>query len=90
MGCIHVDRDLAPFVKKSFVKHFVIAIAKQSDDFINLNIDSLEPEELDEWIDNNKKKYLNSLNLKEENIYIDNKDWNTINDRKEYISYFLI
>ncbi len=74
MGCIHVDRDLAPFVKKSFVKHFVIAIAKQSDDFINLNIDSLEPEELDEWIDNNKKKYLNSLNLKEENIYIDNKD----------------
>ena len=74
VGCIHVDRDLAPFVKKSFVKHFVIAIAKQSDDFINLNIDSLEPEELDEWIDNNKKKYLNSLNLKEENIYIDNKD----------------
>ena len=65
---------MAPFVKKSFDKHFVIAIAKQSDDFINLNIDSLEPEELDEWIDNNKKKYLNSLNLKEENIYIDNKD----------------
>lgn len=74
MGAIHLDYDLAPYVKKSFIKQFVIAIAKQSDDFINLDLDSMEPEELDDWVKNNKKKYLDSMNLKEEDIYIDNKE----------------
>lgn len=29
---------------------------------------------MDEWIDNNKKKYLDSIGLDEKDIYIDNKD----------------
>ena len=68
MGAIHLDYDRAPYVEKSFIKQFVIAIAKQSDDFINLDLDSMEPEELDDWVKNNKKKYLDSMNLKEEDI----------------------
>jgi ribonucleoside-triphosphate reductase len=38
VGSIHLDYDLAPFVKKSFVKHYIISIIKGTTDFINLNI----------------------------------------------------
>ena len=74
VGSIHLDYDLAPFVKKSFVKHYVMAIVKSTDDFINLDLSSMTTEELDEWVKENKEKYLNQYGLTTDDIYIDNKD----------------
>lgn len=74
VGSIHYDYDLKPLVKKSFVKHYIMAIVKSTDDFVNLNLDNMTEKELDDWVNENKKKYLTQQGLKEEDIYIDNKD----------------
>ena len=34
----------------------------------------MENKDLDDWIDENKQKYLNELNLTEEDFYFDNKN----------------
>lgn len=73
VGSIHIDYDLSPFVSKSFVKYFVINIAKQSDDFENLDLESMEPEEIEDWVEINKQKYFELAKVKEEDICIGNK-----------------
>ena len=73
VGSAHIDTDLAPFVKMSFKKHYIIAIAKASDDFDALKLDEMTDDEISEWVDTNKAKYLKSANLKESDIFIDNK-----------------
>lgn len=74
VASIHLDYDLAPFVKKSFVKHYVLAILKSTEDFMKLNLNNMTTEKVDEWIDKNKELYLKTHGLKVEDIYIDNKD----------------
>lgn len=74
VGSIHLDYDLAPFVKKSFVKHYVMAIVKSTDDFINLDLSNMTTEELDDWVKKNKEKYLSQYGLTTNDIYIDNKN----------------
>lgn len=73
VGTIHLDYDLAPFVKKSFVKHYIISIIKSNEDFQKLNIINMSEEELDNFIKNNKKKYLDLVGLLESDVIIDNK-----------------
>lgn len=73
-GTIHIDYDLAPLVKFSFRKHYLMNIIKDSEDFIDLNIWNLSMEDLDDWVDNNINNYLNQYNLTKEDIYIDNKE----------------
>ena len=74
VGSIHLDYDLAPFVKKSFVKHYVMAIVKSTNDFINLDLSNMTTEELDDWVKKNKEKYLSQYGLTTNDIYIDNKN----------------
>ena len=74
VGSIHLDYDLAPFVKKSFIKHYVMTIVKSTDDFINLDLSSMTTGELDDWVKENKEMYLNQYGLTTDDIYIDNKD----------------
>lgn len=80
----HLDWTLEPYVKKSFLKHYVIAALKDSEDFENLNLMELLFEEykdeagvtrnkFDDWFDENKKITLEKLGLDEENICIKNK-----------------
>lgn len=74
VGSIHLDYDLAPFVKKSFVKHYVLSIVKGTEDFFNLQLDKMKTEEIDDWVKHNKKKYLDEQGISENDIYIGNKD----------------
>jgi ribonucleoside-triphosphate reductase len=67
-----LDYDLAPYVKKSFLKHFVVSIIKSTDDFVKLNIIKMKEKELDEFITKNKSKYLKSVGLTESDIFIEN------------------
>ena len=80
----HLDWTLEPYVKKSFLKHYIIAALKDSEDFENLNLMELLFEEyedeagivrnkFDDWFDENKKITLEKLGLDEENICIKNK-----------------
>ena len=80
----HLDWTLEPYVKKSFLKHYIVAALKDSEDFENLNLMELLFEEyedeagvtrnkFDDWFDENKKITLEKLGLDEENICIKNK-----------------
>ena len=74
VGTIHLDYDLAPFVKKSFIKKYVLAIVKNSEDFITLNLMNMNEEDLDNWITENTDKYLKSVGLVKDDVFIDNKE----------------
>ena len=73
VGSTHIDTDLAPFVKMSFKKHYIIAIAKASEDFDTLKLEAMGDDEISEWVEANKAKYLAAENLNENDIFIDNK-----------------
>jgi ribonucleoside-triphosphate reductase len=73
VSATHLDWTMVPYVRKSFMKHYIMAYLKTKDDFYEMDLLSMSNEELDEWIDTNKKKYLSELNLTEEDFYFDNK-----------------
>lgn len=64
VGCVHLDKDLAPYVKKSFIKHF----KQYFEDVLDYT-----KEETDVIIEKILKKYktieLDNLKLKESNEY---------------------
>ena len=73
VSATHLDWTMVPYVRKSFMKHFIMAYIKTLDDFFALELLSMDNKELDDWVDENKQKYLRQLNLKEEDFYFDNK-----------------
>lgn len=70
----HIDYDLAPFVKKSFVKKYVMALLKSSTAFADADFSALTNEELDDFIKTIKPVVLERAGLSEGDIYIDNKE----------------
>jgi ribonucleoside-triphosphate reductase len=73
VSATHLDWTMVPYVRKSFMKHYIISYIKTLDDFTDLDLFDMSNDELDEWVDNNKQKYLTELNLKEDDFYFDNK-----------------
>ena len=49
-------------------------MAKASDDFDFLSLESMTDSEIDDWVNSNKERYLKHHNLSESDICIDNKD----------------
>jgi len=72
VSATHLDWTMVPYVRKSFLKHYIFEYLKDTDEFYELNLDQLDDEQLDQWIKENKKKYLDSWGLKEEDFYIGN------------------
>lgn len=70
-GSIHLDYDLAPYVKMSFVKQYVKAIVRNSEDFMELNLMEMDDKELEEWVDKNVDKYLSKEGIVKEQITLD-------------------
>ena len=54
----HLDWSLVPYVRYSFMKHFILNHLKLIGEFDKLDLLHMSTEELDDWIDNNKQKYL--------------------------------
>jgi ribonucleoside-triphosphate reductase len=73
VSATHLDWTMVPYVRKSFMKHYIISYVKTLDDFTDLNLFDMSNDELDEWVSINKQKYLTKLNLKEDDFYFDNK-----------------
>lgn len=74
VSATHVDWSLAPYVKISFMKHYISAYIKMNETFQSLNLLNMSSEELDDWVDKNKEFYLSEMNLTAEDFYFDNKD----------------
>ena len=78
VSATHLDWTMVPYVRKSFMKHYIIAYVKTLDDFYTLKLMEMSNDELDAWYDENKEKYLKELNLTAEEFYFNNRvnlDW---------------
>ena len=87
VSATHLDWSLVPYVRKSFMKHYIVAALKDTRDFRKIDLpqmmfDDYQDEagiwrnRLDDWIDLHKEKFLKKLNLKKSDFYFDNKKLN--------------
>lgn len=67
------DWTMVPFVRKSFFKHYVMNYMKMNEEFTFNKIKDMSFDEIDDFIDEHKKEYLNKFNLKFEDFRFDNK-----------------
>ncbi len=74
VAATHLDWTMVPYVRKSFLKHYIFEYLKDTEEFYNLNLESLSDEEIDDWVKENKHKYLDMWQRKEEDFYIGNED----------------
>ena len=84
VAATHVDWTLVPYVRKSFMKHYIIAYLKTTDEFEKLDLPALMFQDyrdeagiwrnkLEDWISEHKKEYLDKIGLKKEDFTFDNK-----------------
>jgi ribonucleoside-triphosphate reductase len=74
VSATHLDWTMVPYVRSSFFKHYLVQYLKESDEFDKLNLMSLSCEELDDWVDENKQKYLEELGLEQKDFTLSNKE----------------
>ena len=88
VSATHLDWTMVPYVRKSFLKHYMTAWLKDSSEFINLNLidmlfDTYEEKinnqykvvrnKFEDWIDEHKDNFFIATNTKESDYTIDNK-----------------
>ena len=75
---------MAPYVRKSFLKHYIVAYLKTTDEFANIDIinmlfdsyvDSIgiTRNRFDDWIDSHKKSFFEDTKTEERDYKLDNK-----------------
>ena len=83
----HLDWTMVPYVRKSFLKHYIVAYLKDSPDFLKLNLldmlfDDYEDEvgitrnRFDDWVDENKEQFFKKTGLNKEDFYFNNSKLN--------------
>lgn len=70
----HIDWTMVPYVRKSFMKHYIVEFLKSTGDFHKLDLMNMSEDELDEWVNEHKRAYLDSLDLSEKDFYFGNKE----------------
>ena len=81
----HLDWTMVPYVRKSFMKHYIIAYIKDSSEFevvdlMDMIFDNYEDEvgivrnRFDDWVDNHKSDFFRRTGLTEEDFRLDNKE----------------
>ena len=79
----HLDWTMVPYVRKSFLKHYIVAYLKDSPDFLELNLlDMLFNDyedgvgvtrnRFDDWVDENKEQFFNKTGLNQKDFYFNN------------------
>lgn len=96
VSATHIDWTMVPYVRKSFMKHYIVAWLKDNPDFDELDLmdllfDSYEEDtgtirvvrnKLDDWIDKNKERFFEKTGRAESDFKLGNADLN----RKYYQS----
>jgi len=72
VSATHIDWTMVPYIRKSFFKHYVLEYVKHTDEFLALSLLDMPNEELDNWVENHKEKYLKEFNLKYEDFTFSN------------------
>lgn len=84
VAATHIDWTLVPYVRKSFMKHYIIAYLKTTDEFEKLDLPALMFQDyrdeagvwrnkLEDWISEHKKEYLDKIGLTKDDFTFDNK-----------------
>ena len=91
VSATHIDWTMIPYVRKSFMKHYITAMLKDTDDFAKLNLMQMlfetykEPvygrytitrDKFDDWVDEHKEQILKDNNLTQNDFYFDNENLN--------------
>lgn len=85
VSATHLDWSMVPYVRKSFMKHYINAYLKDTEDFCKLDLMSLlfdtyrdeagvERNKFDDYIDQNKHNFLRAFNFTEDDFRLDNKN----------------
>lgn len=74
VSATHLDWTMVPYVRKSFFKHYVKNYLKTTDKFNEIDMLNISFDELDDWIDENKQKFLDKFSLSEEDFKLKNKE----------------
>lgn len=97
VSATHLDWTMIPYVRKSFLKHYIAAWLKDRHEFIDLNLmkmlfDTYEEvvekrlkiyrNKFEDWVDNHKKEFFQKTGLQESDFYLGNENL----DRKYYQS----
>ena len=79
----HLDWTMVPYVRKSFLKHYIVAYLKDSPDFLKLNIldmlfndyedkIGITRNRFDDWVDEHKEQFFDKTGLSKEDFYFNN------------------
>lgn len=84
VSATHLDWTMVPYVRKSFLKHYIVAYLKRTEEFENLNLlkllfetyeeSGITRNKFDDWINNHKKEFFKKTGLKESDFYLGNKN----------------
>ena len=73
VSATHLDWTMVPYVRFSFMKHFIINYLKTIDSFATLDLLRMSNEELDDWISQNKSIYLKEQSLTKDDFVFEGK-----------------
>ncbi len=84
VAATHIDWTMVPYVRKSFMKHYIIAYIKDNPDFQHINLPELMfadyrddagiwRNKLEDWIDEHKQEFFDKTGLTKDDFYFDNK-----------------
>lgn len=85
VSATHIDYTLVPYVKKSFLKHYIVAYLKNTPEFLDIDLlellfDTYKDEvgvvrnRFDDWVDEHKQEFFDKTGLKEEDFYFNNRE----------------
>lgn len=88
VSATHLDWTMIPYIRKSFLKHYIVAYLKQTEEFASLNLlellfqtyeeNGIIRNKFDDWVDEHKQMFFDNTGLNEEDFYIGNNKLNKI------------
>ena len=83
VSATHIDWTLMPYVRKSFMKHYIVAYLKNTEEFASINLmemlfDTYTDEigvvrnKFEDWVSEHKHEFFDKTGLKEEDFRFDN------------------
>lgn len=85
VSATHLDHSMVPYIRKSFMKHYIVAYLKDTEEFYGLDLMTMlfdnyrdevgvERNKFDTFIDEFKHTFFKKFNLTEDDFRLDNKD----------------
>ena len=86
VSATHIDWTMIPYVRKSFMKYYILSWIKDTQEFADIDIIklafdnyeeniegiSVERNKFDDWVDEHKEEFFKETGLKQSDFYLDN------------------